>query len=183
MIMRAIFPHNIGVSAGRYNQTPPQVTEANPKTFEKEETMSYEETNTPCSNNCPDCSCDHKEVETTDEVLLTVVRQESSGLITATFETEDKTKDGHFYLFIKPDNDQIVGEVIFQHGTVKEVGINGSTNESVLAALIHRTKHLDSLYPCDENKEAIEHLEKALAAFDKRTTNRVARGVEGQYKV
>jgi hypothetical protein len=58
--------------------------------------------------------------------------------------------------------------------------VNGLTNEVLLAILIHRTEALDAQYPCDENKEGIEHMKKALEAFNKRTANRKDRGVEDQ---
>lgn len=45
----------------------------------------------------------------------------------------------------------------------------GTTNEELLQVLIHRTKQLDSEYPCDENKEALTFLEAALITFEERT--------------
>ena len=57
--------------------------------------------------------------------------------------------------------------------------MNGATNEALLKVLIHRTKILDSQFPSEHNKQAIAALESALAAFDARTAERLARGVEG----
>ncbi|WP_335953712.1 hypothetical protein [Acinetobacter higginsii] len=83
---------------------------------------------------------------------------------------------GHFYdIFAGPENYPIQ----FQLGPVKEYGVNGATNEALLAVLIHRTKILNDNFPCDENKCAITYMENALALFNKRTADRQLRGVEG----
>jgi hypothetical protein len=68
----------------------------------------------------------------------------------------------------------------FQHGAVKEAGVNGITSESLLAVLIHRTNVLNKRFPCRENALAITKLEEALMWFDKRTADRKSRGVEGK---
>ena len=69
--------------------------------------------------------------------------------------------------------------VDFQKGPVQENGVNGVTNESLLAILIHRTKELNNQYPCRENAIAITKMEEALMWFDKRTADRIERNVEG----
>lgn len=68
----------------------------------------------------------------------------------------------------------------FQLGPVGENGVNGLTNEALLAILIHRTKYLDNKFPCDENKRAIQHMEEALVNLEVRTARRMVRGVEGK---
>lgn len=68
----------------------------------------------------------------------------------------------------------------FQNGPVQEHGVNGLTNEALLATLIHRTKYLDNKFGCDENKRAIQHMEEALVNLEARTARRIARGVEGK---
>lgn len=72
--------------------------------------------------------------------------------------------------------------VYFQNGTVPQVGHNGTTNEAVLAVVIHRLKFLNGKFPCRENALAITKLEEAKMWLEERTRNRVARGVEGQHK-
>jgi hypothetical protein len=71
----------------------------------------------------------------------------------------------------------------FQDGPIPANGVNGVTTEIVLAVLIHRTKQLNSLFPCAENEQMISHMEAAIAAGKARIANRKARGVEGSYKV
>ena len=85
--------------------------------------------------------------------------------------------EGHHYSL--PEAGQ---ELRFQHGTIPEVGINGVTNETLLAALIHRTKHLNTKFPSRQNALAITKMEEALMWFENRTAERKARGVEGQNK-
>jgi hypothetical protein len=101
-------------------------------------------------------------------------------------DLEDTSMKGHVYGIINPDREFLArngqtfgGGVQFQMGPVKDAGVNGFTNEVLLAILIHRTTHLNSLYPCAENETAIAAMQTALDAFNARTANREARGVEG----
>ena len=43
-------------------------------------------------------------------------------------------------------------------------------------------KYLNKDYPCEENGQSIYHLEHALMWQEKRTKDRVERGVEGKYE-
>ena len=67
----------------------------------------------------------------------------------------------------------------FQRGPVKQHGVNGLTNEALLAVLIHRTCYLDAQFPCAENTQAICAMVRALEALEARTAQRLERGVEG----
>lgn len=68
-----------------------------------------------------------------------------------------------------------VGELL---GTVND----GTTNEEVLAVLIDRMKYLQDKFPCRENAIVITKLEESLMWLEKRTSDRVSRGVEGSHK-
>lgn len=82
----------------------------------------------------------------------------------------------------------------FQNGPIGEAGINGNSNEAYLAVVIDRLRgfqylrHLDGSfdltsrgkYACRENAVALTHLEDALMWLQKRTRDRLARGVEGK---
>ncbi len=57
---------------------------------------------------------------------------------------------------------------------------DGTTNEEVLAVLIDRLQYLNKLMPCKENAVALTHIETALLWLNKRTADRVKRGVEGK---
>lgn len=83
---------------------------------------------------------------------------------------------GHVYQVLSgPKTTQIH----FQLGPVKENGVNGLTNEALLAILIHRTEFLNSKFHCEENDEAIRHMKQALVNLEVRTARRIVRGVEG----
>lgn len=100
--------------------------------------------------------------------------------------TSEEAPEGHDYdVYFNPENNPLItlAEIRFQNGPVSSCGVNGVTNEDLLVVLIHRTGILDGKFPCEENKVAIEHMQKALDAFNARTTNRIARNVEGKYEV
>lgn len=61
--------------------------------------------------------------------------------------------------------------------------VPGTTNEEVLACLIDRMNYLNTAFPCRENALAITKLEEALMWLNKRTQNRIERGVEGKNEV
>lgn len=58
---------------------------------------------------------------------------------------------------------------------------DGTTNEEVLAVLIDRMQYLNGKFPCRDNSIAITHLEDALLRLNKRTADRLVRGVEGKH--
>ena len=69
----------------------------------------------------------------------------------------------------------------FQDGVVPKVGENGWQNEQVLEVLIDRMNFLNGKFPCRENSLTITKLEEALMWLNKRTADRIKRGVEGQH--
>jgi len=83
---------------------------------------------------------------------------------------------GHVYSIGRGEHSQ---GLQFQQGPVPQYGANGATNEAILAILLHRTEHLNSQFPCEENEVALEHMRAALRSFESRTAKRIARGVEG----
>lgn len=95
----------------------------------------------------------------------------------------------HVYDMVYPSADGVghirhVGHirqhVTFQNGPIAEAGVNGTTNEALLAILIDRMQGFQSgQYKCRENAIALTHLEEALMWLQKRTRDRMARGVEG----
>ena len=60
---------------------------------------------------------------------------------------------------------------------------NGAFVEDITRAAIDRIEYYQrSRFACEENAEALEHLRAALFAMNKRTSRRVAAGVEGTHK-
>lgn len=68
----------------------------------------------------------------------------------------------------------------FQNGPINEAGVNGISQEALLAILIDRLRGFQSgQFACRDNAIALTHLEDALMWLQKRTRDRIARGVEG----
>lgn len=59
---------------------------------------------------------------------------------------------------------------------------DGTTNEEVLKVLIDRIQTLNAIFPCRENSVAITKLDEALMWLEKRTRDRIFRGVEGTHQ-
>ncbi len=95
----------------------------------------------------------------------------------------------HFYtiewpgLALGSPNAQITA-LLFQRGPIKEVGVNGITNEALLAVVVDRLQSFQKGgFSCRENAIALTKIEEALHWMQHRTEARIARGVEGETKV
>lgn len=85
--------------------------------------------------------------------------------------------------------------ILFQKGPIGEAGFNGFTNEALLAVLIDRmrgfqySRNLDGTFNFNsrgkfasrENARALTYMEESLMWLQKRTRDRMARGVEGTH--
>jgi hypothetical protein len=70
--------------------------------------------------------------------------------------------------------------VSFQNGPIQEYGVNGISNEALLAIVEDRLAGFQSgQYACRENALALTKIQEAMMWLQKRTRDRVARGVEG----
>jgi hypothetical protein len=70
--------------------------------------------------------------------------------------------------------------VRFQKGPIKENGVNGASNEALLAIVEHRLKCFQAgQFACRENALALTHLQEAMHWLHHRTNERLQRGVEG----
>lgn len=88
----------------------------------------------------------------------------------------------HHYAFFDAQGDAgLLGQVMFQRGPVKVEGINGITNEALLATVVDRLRSFQrGPYACRDNAIALTHIETALLFLQKRTRERMRRGVEGK---
>lgn len=74
--------------------------------------------------------------------------------------------------------------VLFQNGPIKEAGVNGITQEALLAIVIDRLRSFQSgPFSCRENAIALTHCEDALMWLQRRTVARIKRGVEGTNQI
>ncbi len=72
-------------------------------------------------------------------------------------------------------------DVHFQNGAIAENGINGVTQEVLLAIVIDRLRSFQAgPFACRENAIALTKCEEALHWLHSRTRARMARGVEGK---
>lgn len=88
----------------------------------------------------------------------------------------------HHYTIEAVGNDAITNhEIHFQEGPIQENGVNGVTNEALIAVVIDRMRGFQSgPFNCRENDRALGHLEEALMWLKSRTNDRAFRGVEGK---
>jgi len=70
--------------------------------------------------------------------------------------------------------------ISFQNGPIQEVGVNGVSNEALLAIVEDRLLGFQSgEYACRENAVALTKIQEAMMWLQKRTLDRIRRGVEG----
>lgn len=81
---------------------------------------------------------------------------------------------------IQPDDGPMC-TINFQNGTIPEHGVNGVTQEALLAVVIDRLRSFQKgPFGCIENAAALLYCVNALDALHARTQDRVRRGVEGK---
>ena len=72
----------------------------------------------------------------------------------------------------------------FQNGPINEAGVNGLTQEVLLAIVADRLRSFQSgPFSCRENALALTKIEEAMHWLHSRTLARMQRGVEGTHKV
>jgi hypothetical protein len=70
--------------------------------------------------------------------------------------------------------------ISFQNGPIKEAGFNGISQEALLAIIIDRLQSFQTgPYACRDNAVALTKCEEALMWLQRRTQDRLRRGVEG----
>lgn len=70
--------------------------------------------------------------------------------------------------------------ILFQNGPIQEFGFNGGSNEALLAIVEDRLIGFqEGPFTCYENRMALEKLQECIMWLQKRTRDRMARGVEG----
>lgn len=71
----------------------------------------------------------------------------------------------------------------FQNGPIKEAGVNGISQEALLAIVEDRLACFQSgPYACDDNAQALMKVREAMMCLQKRTRERMSRGVEGTHQ-
>ena len=74
--------------------------------------------------------------------------------------------------------------ILFQNGTIPENGVNGVTQEVLLAIVADRLRSFQAgAFACRENALALTKIEEAQHWLQQRTIARMRRGVEGTHQV
>ncbi len=109
---------------------------------------------------------DHVVNPANDQIKITVVDEPGAGGANHEYE-------------IKLPN-IVFTRISFQNGPIAEKGVNGLTQEVLIAICIDRLRSFQAgPYACRENAIALTKLEESLMWLQKRTRDRMARGVEG----
>lgn len=127
---------------------------------------------------------DHKTNPANAELTITVCDQPGAGganhLYRITGFNADENPATEESVKHEPDDDVARIWVVFQNGPIGEVGVNGITQEALLAIVIDRLRSFQAgPFSCRENAIALTKCEEALLWLKKRTLDRMARGVEG----
>lgn len=87
----------------------------------------------------------------------------------------------HEYMIEAPKG--LTCRISFQNGPIAEKGVNGVTQEALLAIVADRLRSFQAgPYACPENADALTSVEEAMTALLSRTKARMARGVEGTHQ-
>lgn len=112
---------------------------------------------------------DHKVNPANDKLAIKVIDEPGAG------------GANHEYLVVFPDGRK--AEIFFQNGPIAEAGVNGLTQEVLLAIVVDRLRSFQvGPYACRENALALTKIEEAQHWLHSRTLARMHRGVEGTHK-
>lgn len=120
---------------------------------------------------------EHKVNPANDRILIEVTDEPGAG------------GANHEYLVTLPPNDDPSKaskswNISFQNGPINENGINGLTQEVLLAIVADRLRSFQAgQFACRENALALTKIEEAQHWLHSRTLARMRRGVEGTHKV
>jgi hypothetical protein len=116
--------------------------------------------------------------------LIDHITNPANDRIEITVMDEPGAGGAHHYYAVDIDGSDNGMDVFFQNGPIAEAGVNGVTQEVLLAIVIDRLRSFQAgPYACPENADALRHSVEALEALKSRTKARMARGVEGTHAV
>lgn len=119
---------------------------------------------------------DHKLNGLNEALHINVLDDPGQGGACHEYEITDQPKGG-------AAANEVRCRISFQNGPIQEAGVNGISGEALLAVVIDRLRSFQAgPYSCRENAIALTSLEEALMWLQKRTRDRMARGVEGTHQ-
>ena len=123
---------------------------------------------------------DHKVNPANDTLTITVTDQPGSGGANHRYEIRGfstETNPSH------DDRSDAEAVILFQNGPINEVGVNGVTHEALLAIVADRLRSFQQgPFASRYNALALTHIEEAQNWLNRRTLERMRRGVEGTHK-
>ena len=144
------------------------------------ETVGHDQTATPAE---PRQIHDHKVNPANDKLKIEVLDGPGSGGASHHYRISgykrDHTEEGNETVLVDEETD-----IHFQNGPIVEAGANGLTQEALLAICIDRLRSFQKgPYSCRDNACALTKMEEAQMWLQKRTLDRMRRGVEGKHIV
>lgn len=105
--------------------------------------------------------------------------------ITITAVDEPGAGGANHHYAIDVDGSEVHGlDIHFQNGPIAEAGVNGVTQEVLLAVVADRLRSFQAgPYACRENALALTKIEEAQHWLQQRTLARMRRGVEGTHAI
>lgn len=120
---------------------------------------------------------DHKVNPANDKLTITVRDEPGAGGACHEYEVSGYSRPG------APEG-ACYTVISFQNGPIAEAGVNGLTQEVLLAIVADRLRSFQSgPYSCRENALALTKIEEAQHWLHHRTLARMQRGVEGTHTV
>ena len=117
-------------------------------------------------------------------ILDHVVTEADRGIEIAVVDAPGAGGAHHRYEILVPGDQTrapTIYELQFQNGPAVEQGVNGLTQEALIAICIDRLRCFQSgPFSCRENALALTHLQDAMHWLQHRTRDRMSRGVEGR---
>ena len=129
---------------------------------------------------------EHKVNPANDKLTITVTDEPGAGganhlYMIEGFDTASNPSDPFVARHGQPAKHSTI---IFQNGPIAEAGVNGVTQEVLLAIVADRLRSFQAgPYACRENALALTKIEEAMHWLHSRTLSRMQRGVEGTHKV
>lgn len=123
----------------------------------------------------------HKVNPANDKLEINVLDEPGAGGANHAYEISGFNKLGNSSWDFAGDSCATL-TILFQNGPIAEHGVNGVTQEALLAIIIDRLESFQKgQYACRENAVALTHLETAKLWLFKSTLDRMSRGVEGTH--
>ena len=118
-----------------------------------------------------------------DKIVINVMDEPGDGGACHRYSVSGFSLKGNRACNAQRDGIPITGvEIIFQNGPINDFGVNGVTHEVLLAILIDRMSGFQAgKFACENNAQALRGLMHAQVSLQRRTLERMNRGVEGTH--